>query len=167
MRATEMRGQMPRGGVSGFSPRALRRAMAQRDMQADELAANISVSRQAVSSWLTGATTPSPGSLRRMAEALEVSTETLTPFSAGSPRMADLRARLGHSQAVAAELLGISATTLSGIERGRRAFDDSLAARLAEVYDAGQDEIEESWNRTVADYRAWLDARRKARRQRK
>lgn len=157
---------MPRGAVSGFSPRVLRRLMLEREVQPDELASTISVSRQAVSAWLTGATAPSPASLLRVAEALDVQVETLTPASATKPRLADLRTRRGLTQAAAARELALAASTLSGIERGRRPLDRELAARLADLYGFGQVEVEQAWTQTVADHRRWLEARKETRRQR-
>ena len=61
-----------------------------------------------------------------------------------SPVLNDLagrRARLGWSQAVLAERLGVSRQTVISIERGR--FDPSLplAFRIAEVFGARIDEI--------------------------
>jgi putative transcriptional regulator len=55
--------------------------------------------------------------------------------------LAERRARLGWSQAVLAEWLGVSRQTVISIERGR--FDPSLplAFRIAEVFGARIDEI--------------------------
>ena len=55
--------------------------------------------------------------------------------------LAERRARLGWSQAVLAERLGVSRQTVISIERGR--FDPSLplAFRIAAVLDARIDEI--------------------------
>lgn len=55
--------------------------------------------------------------------------------------LAERRARLGWSQAVLAERLGVSRQTVISIERGR--FDPSLplAFRIAAVFDARIDEI--------------------------
>ena len=55
--------------------------------------------------------------------------------------LAERRARLGWSQAVLAERLGVSRQTVISIERGR--FDPSLplAFRIAEVFAARIDEI--------------------------
>jgi putative transcriptional regulator len=55
--------------------------------------------------------------------------------------LAERRARLGWSQAVLAEHLGVSRQTVISIERGR--FDPSLplAFRIAAVLDARIDEI--------------------------
>lgn len=55
--------------------------------------------------------------------------------------LAERRARLGWSQAVLAERLGVSRQTVISIERGR--FDPSLplAFRIASVFGARIDEI--------------------------
>lgn len=166
--STAKRGRMPRGGVVGFSPDALRRAMDRADMTADELAGHVGVSRQAVDAWLRGRAVPSPKSLHKVADFLELEPGSLTPGRTRKPQLVDLRTRAGLTQAAAAEALGISATTLRGAEQGLRKNSDSdLVDALAQIYRTTPDEVLEAWQLAVAKRAEWLVARNAARRLRK
>ncbi len=157
---------MPRGGTAGFSPAALRNALDRHALTIEDFADEIGISRQAVSSWLAGVTTPSPGSLVRAARTLELTPADLTPGISANLYIADLRVRTGMTQTATAEQLGISQSALSEIERGRRQPDPNLVASMVSLYSVDEEFIVEAWERTVADRERQRVARLSARRAR-
>jgi transcriptional regulator with XRE-family HTH domain len=160
-------GHMPRGGVAGFSPDALRRAIQRAGLTADELGDVIGVSRQAVEAWLRGETVPSPQSLHKAAAALHADSSSLTLSKARDVHLADLRIRAGLSQAAAARQVGISATTLRLAERGqRKALDPDLAHAIARVYGVSVEEVVAAWEVSNKNRADWLQGRAAARRTR-
>ena len=138
--------RVPRGGVSGFSPDVARRALDRHGMSAGDLAEAVGVTRQAVSAWLNGSKLPSVKSLAKVAEEVNLSPADLTPHVAGRPYLADLRARVGKTQAQVAADLSISPTVLSEIERGIHGVKDDVAAELAEVYDVPYETVWQAWD---------------------
>lgn len=155
---------MPRGGTAGFSPAALRNALDRHNLTIEDFADEIGISRQAVSSWLAGVTTPSPTSLVRAARSLELTPADLTPGISANLYVGDLRVRTGLTQTATAEQLGISQSALSEIERGRRQPDPNVVASMARLYSVDEESIVEAWERTVADRERQRVARRSARR---
>ena len=152
----------------GFSAAALRNALARESLTAEDLADSIGVSRQAVSSWLTGKTTPSPTSLVRAAEILNLSPADLTPHvAAANIHLADLRVRAGLTQAQFAAKLGMPASTLSDIERGRSRYDDLIASRMAAILELSEGEVASAWEQAVADRTRSREQADAARRRRK
>lgn len=156
---------MPRGGSMGFSPVALRRNMQRTGYTAEEVADEIGLSRQSVSAWLVGRTTPSPKSLSRLAQLLGVTPADLTPgIPPDSASLQDMRTRAGLSQSAVAQKLGLLQSLLSDIERGRREFDADTAGKLAALYELPEDEIADAWEVGVARRHDQLAARRRSRR---
>jgi len=158
---------MPRGGVSGFSPEALRRAMQRAEVSAEELATLIGLTRQAVQKWLRGDSSPAPRSLPRIAEALGVDPAQLTPGATAAPRLSDLRVRAGLSQVETAERLGIGATTLRGLEAGtHRELSPELADAIADLYSVTAEEVAGAHAASLETRAKWASARITARRNR-
>lgn len=157
--------QVPRGGSggsTGFSPAALRRHMQRTGYTVEEVADQIGLTRQAVSAWLTGRTTPSPRSLTQVAEVLEVTPADLTPgIGAQAVTLQDMRTRAGLSQSAVARQLGLLQSLLSDIERGRRDLNDDIVQRLADLYGLPHDEIVDAWESAIEHRRKQLSARRK------
>lgn len=154
-----------RGGSVGFSPVALRRHLQRAGYTVEEVADQIGLSRQAVSAWLAGRTTPSPQSLSRVAQLLEVTTADLTPgIPLESMTLQDLRTRAGMSQTAVAQELGVLQSYLSDVERGRRELNTDIAAALARLYQVPLDEILDAWERAVTLRKERLAARRKRKR---
>ncbi|MGK2382250.1 helix-turn-helix transcriptional regulator [Gordonia tangerina] len=159
---------MPRAGVHGFSATALRRTMNRHGVAPDELAEMVGISRQAVSSWLTSATVPSPTSLARVAEALGVDVSDLAPTLENTPTLVDLRVRAGLTQTAAAGRLNVGRTALGEVERGqRRDMPAGLADAMCGVYGVSRDEIDSAWDVVREERRVVLAARAAARRSRK
>ena len=157
-------GRVPRGGTAGFSPAALRKALDRHDLTIEDFADDLGISRQAVSSWLAGTTTPSPTSLVRAARALEMTPADLTPGIEANLYVADLRVRTGLTQTAAARQLGISQSALSAIERGRKPPDLDIVTKMVAAFSVDEEFVVEAWERTVADRQRLRDARRSARR---
>ncbi|WP_310649855.1 helix-turn-helix transcriptional regulator [Gordonia amicalis] len=165
---TERGAHMPRAGVHGFSAAALRRTMTRAGVSTDELAELIGVARQTVSAWLNNVTVPSPGSLAKVADVLEVEVAEFTPSAVGDPSLVDLRVRAGLSQTAAAVALGVSRTVLGVVERGqRRELPAPLADGMASVYASTPADVYAAWEVTLATRRQVLEARAAARRRRK
>ncbi|WP_230595452.1 helix-turn-helix domain-containing protein [Rhodococcoides fascians] len=57
--------------------------------------------------------------------------------------------RVGLTQGEAASGLGISATLLVDIERGRKPLNDSRVDALADLYQVPVDEIRSAWQRAI------------------
>lgn len=158
---------MPRAGVHGFSAAALRRTMSRAGISTDELAELIGVARQTVSAWLNNVTVPSPGSLAKVADVLEVEVAEFTPSAAKDPSLVDLRVRAGLSQTAAAEAMGVSRTVLGVVERGqRKELPATLADAMASTYGVKPGEVDAAWEATLEARRQLLEARAAARRRR-
>lgn len=157
--------RVPRGGSVGFSPAALRRFLHRKGFTVEEVADQIGLSRQAVSAWLVGRSTPSPASLARVADVLDVTPADLTP-GAGTDdaTLQDMRTRAGFTQSAAASELGLLQSFLSDVERGRRELNQPVAGRLADLYRQPEDDVADAWERAVARRRMELAARRQSKR---
>lgn len=138
-------------GTPGFSSAALRVALDKQGVSIEDLADEVGVSHQAVSSWLSGMTTPSPASLLKVARALSLSPADLTPGAMLRPYVGDLRVRSGLTQGAAARALGISTTNMGEIERGRRPVDEGLVPPMTELFAASEQDVINAWENTVAD----------------
>jgi transcriptional regulator with XRE-family HTH domain len=108
----------------------------------------LGTSRQAVSTWEVGRSTPPPATLGRIAEALDTSVSTLVPINESQLRLADLRVQAALSQADAARLLGVSTTVLADIERGRKPETDDRVAAMSKSYGVARRVVVAAWART-------------------
>ncbi len=153
---------MPRGGSVGFSPASLRRHLQRTGYTVEDVADQIGLSRQAVSAWLTGRTTPSPQSLAKVAHLLDVTPADLTPgVSLDAATLQDIRTRAGFSQVAVAQKLGVLQSLLSEIERGRRDLNMDLVASMADLYDVAPDDVADAWEQAVTRRKDQLAARRR------
>lgn len=142
-------GRVARSGSPGFSAAALRGALDRASLSIEEFADSIGVTRQAVSAWLAGTATPAPASLVRAADVLNIAPADLTPHTAASAHVGDLRVQAGFTQAALSKRLGIAASAMSDIERGRRPVDDHLVRELGRVLGVADVEIRQAWERGV------------------
>lgn len=147
---------MPLSAVRGFSPSALRSAMTRKPAAVNDLADAIGASRQSVSAWLAGRASPTPALLLKAANWLSVSVDDLVPLPPDRLRVSDLRVRAGLSQRDAAPSLGVSASSLTDIEKGRRKVDDRVAKLMAELYGVPVGEVLEAWQRSNEARAAFL-----------
>ena len=149
---------MPLSAVRGFSPSALAAAMTRKPAQINDVADAIGISRQSVTAWLKGKSSPTPDVLARTAQWLNIPIADLVPIPADRLRISDLRVRAGLSQKAAAAGLGMPASTVADIEKGRRPVSADVVARFAELYDQDVAVVAASWDRANAARRAYLDS---------
>ena len=136
---------MPRSGVRGFRADRLRELRVRAGFSADDLAAKVGATRQAVSTWETGRSTPPPATLGRIANALHTSVAALVPIPESQLKLSDLRVHAALSQGDAAQLLGMSTTVLADIERGRKS---ERIESFAEAYGVSTRTVAAAWSRT-------------------
>ncbi len=139
---------MPRKGVRGFSSSLLRKARADAGFRPDELARLLGVSRQAVTTWESGKSKPSPGMLRALAEALRVQPADLAPIREEDLRMGDLRAHAGLTQIEVADALAVNPTMVGDMERGFRPVSEDQVTTLTALYGLTDDRVRAVWERT-------------------
>jgi len=125
----------------------LRRYRQARKATIEDLADAAGVSAQTVSAWETGRAAPTPELLAKVAAELRLTVADLVPIPSDQLGLSDLRVQAGMTQGRAAEALGISATLLGRIEKGRKEFDDARAQQLAELYGAAKALVSEAWQR--------------------
>ncbi|SCC69246.1 DNA-binding transcriptional regulator, XRE-family HTH domain [Rhodococcus qingshengii] len=138
---------MPRSGVRGFRADRLRELRVKAGLTPDDLSVRIGSSRQSVSHWETGRSTPAPPVLKQIAQELDVSISVLVPIPDNRLRMGDLRVRAGLTQIQAAERLGISPTSLAEIEKGMKPVNDQRVSAIAELYNVETAQVVEVWER--------------------
>lgn len=136
-----------RSAVRGFSAARLRRYRQARKATIEDLADAAGVSAQTVSAWETGRAAPTPELLAKVAAELRLTVADLVPIPSDQLGLSDLRVQAGMTQGRAAEALGISATLLGRIEKGRKEFDDSRAQQLADLYNVAKPLVGEAWQR--------------------
>ena len=140
--------RVPRSGVDGFSPAALRRRRAQRRLSLSDLADLSGVSETTIDSWELGRALPTPSTLATVAKALGTRIADLAPVPESELKMADLRHHLGHSQDDTANAAGLSRARLAAIETGRRQPRGSELNTLATLYDVTPEQLATVWQRT-------------------
>ncbi|MGE2767163.1 helix-turn-helix transcriptional regulator [Rhodococcus sp. 1.20] len=139
--------EVPRSGVRGFRADRLRELRVKAGLTPDDLSVRLGSSRQSVSHWETGRSTPAPPVLRQIAQELDVSISVLVPIPNNRLRMGDLRVRAGLTQIQAAERLGISPTSLAEIEKGMKPVNDQRVSAIAELYNVETAQVVEVWER--------------------
>lgn len=139
--------EVPRSGVRGFRADRLRELRVKAGLTPDDLSVRLGSSRQSVSHWETGRSTPAPPVLKQIAQELDVSISALVPIPDNRLRMGDLRVRAGLTQIQAAERLGISPTSLAEIEKGMKPVNDQRVSAIAELYNVGTAQVVEVWER--------------------
>lgn len=139
--------EVPRSGVRGFRADRLRELRVKAGLTPDDLSVRLGSSRQSVSHWETGRSTPAPPVLKQIAQELDVSISVLVPIPDNRLRMGDLRVRAGLTQIQAAERLGISPTSLAEIEKGMKPVNDQRVSAIAELYNVGTAQVVEVWER--------------------
>ncbi|MDZ7914835.1 MAG: helix-turn-helix transcriptional regulator [Rhodococcus sp. (in: high G+C Gram-positive bacteria)] len=141
-------GTVPRSGVRGFRADRLRELRVRAGLSADDLAAKVGASRQAVSTWETGRSTPPPAALGRIADALHTSVSALVPIPESQLKLSDLRVHAALSQSDAAQRVGVSTTVLADIERGRKPETVERVKLLARAYGVTTETVAAAWRRT-------------------
>ncbi|OZC56070.1 XRE family transcriptional regulator [Rhodococcus sp. 06-621-2] len=141
---------MARTGVRGFRADRLRELRIRAGLSIVDLALRLGVSRQAVSTWETGRSTPPANRLREIADELDVSISAFVPIPENRLHLADLRALASLSQVDAAKLLEISPTVLGDIERGTKKLGthEERAEQMSRVYNVDLQVVRDAWART-------------------
>lgn len=139
--------EVPRSGVRGFRADRLRELRVKAGLTPDDLSVRIGSSRQSVSHWETGRSTPAPPVLKQIADELDVSISVLVPIPDNRLRMGDLRVRAGLTQIQAAEQLGISPTSLGEIEKGMKPVNEDRVQAIVDLYGADKSLVLEAWER--------------------
>ncbi|MDN3460534.1 helix-turn-helix transcriptional regulator [Rhodococcus sp. APC 3903] len=139
--------EVPRSGVRGFRADRLRELRVKAGLTPDDLSVRLGASRQSVSHWETGRSTPAPPVLKQIAQELDVSISVLVPIPDNRLRMGDLRVRAGLTQIQAAERLGISPTSLAEIEKGMKPVSEQRVSAIAELYNVETAQVVEVWER--------------------
>lgn len=139
--------EVPRSGVRGFRADRLRELRVKAGLTPDDLSVRLGSSRQSVSHWETGRSTPAPPVLKQIAQELDVSISVLVPIPDNRLRMGDLRVRAGLTQIQAAERLGISPTSLAEIEKGMKPVNDQRVSAIAKLYNVETAQVVEVWER--------------------
>lgn len=104
-----------------------------RGMDRATLAAAAGVDQGRLSKWLRGVETPGPSKLVALARALQVEPSLLFWVPDTERTIAYWRTIAGHSLVTLSEVVGISATQISRIERGRSQLSPTLAQKLSEA----------------------------------
>lgn len=143
--------RVARNGVRGFSGARLRRYRDGLDLTIDDLADAAGVSPQAISSWETARSAPTPHLLSRVARTLHVTVADLVPIPQGRWRLHDLRVHAGLTQADAANALAMSPTQLARFEKGRKEFSETVAHAMTVLYGVSDSVLKTTWDRTVQD----------------
>ena len=139
--------EVPRSGVRGFRADRLRELRVKAGLTPDDLSVLLGSSRQSVSHWETGRSTPAPPVLKLIAEKLDVSISVLVPIPDNRLRMGDLRVRAGLTQIQAAESLGISPTSLAEIEKGMKPVNKDRVVAISKLYGVERSLVVEVWER--------------------
>ncbi|MHD0283764.1 helix-turn-helix domain-containing protein [Rhodococcus pyridinivorans] len=148
--------KLARSGIHGFSGARLRRYRQALDMTMADLADAAEVSEATVSAWETGRAAPTPPLLKRVADVLRVTVPDLAPIQESRMTLSDLRALAGLTQAEAARELGISATVLGRIEKGRKEYDKDRAASMTKLYGVKSSVVKAVWERNRATRQEYI-----------
>ena len=151
---------MPRSGVRGFSPAALREARAAAGLRTDELARLLGVSHPAVTMWESGKSKPTPAMLLALSNTLGVRTAYLAPIREADLRIGDLRAHAGLTQVEVAKGVGVGPTVIGNLERGLRPVSEDHVVTLAALYGVTEARVRAVWQQTYDAVTTRLNARR-------
>jgi transcriptional regulator with XRE-family HTH domain len=129
-------------GVRGFDPEKLRAARGASRARAgyatgqwtqEHVARLLGVERTNYIGWERGQWSPTPATLARIAELLEVTPAELTSLEEDQATLADLRQWGGWTQQDVAEQLGMSRSWYAALERGDRSVSDRYIESLARL----------------------------------
>lgn len=140
--------QLPRSGVRGFRADKLRELRERAGLTPDDLAARLGATRQAVSTWETGRSIPTPEMLGKIASTLDAAVVALVPIAPHRRDLRDLRVHAALNQVQAAAALNVSPTTVGETEKGRKVVDHEMARKFAELYNVTVVSLIEAWERT-------------------
>jgi len=137
-------------GVGRFKPAALRRARARRRLTLRDLATLSGVSAPTLHSWEVGSRTPSPRSLVKVADALDMDIGDLVPVAETRVVLEDMRVQLGLSQRAAAAKAGIAPGAFRDVETGHKRPNEQQVAGFMALLDLDEAAFIQAWTRTRA-----------------
>jgi transcriptional regulator with XRE-family HTH domain len=120
--------------VRGFNRSALSRLRRDAELSIPELGLRADIAPSVLSRWESGAASPTPECLRRVADAMGVSTADFVDTPPDERTLADLRSLAGFSQRSLSKHLGIPFKTLARIENGHTDLDPERAQLMAEAF---------------------------------
>ncbi|OKH84292.1 hypothetical protein EB73_32115 [Mycobacterium sp. SWH-M3] len=120
--------------VRGFNRSVLSRLRQEEGLSIPELGVLADMPASTLSRWESGAASPTPECLRRVADAMGVSTAVFVDTPPEERTLADLRSLAGFSQRSLAKHLGIPFKTLAKIESGLLDLDADRARVLAQTF---------------------------------
>lgn len=141
---------MARRGVVGFDGARLRAAREARRVEDGSrpgrwtqahVAELMGVERTYYLLWESGGQTPSPATVARLAEVLDVTPGDLVDVDVDQATLAQLRHLTGLTQADVADALRVSASTYGHIEQGRRPLPPLFVDQLVEILNHPADRI--------------------------
>ncbi|HEX9889024.1 MAG TPA: helix-turn-helix transcriptional regulator [Nitriliruptorales bacterium] len=150
---------MAKRGVRGYDPEALRRARETKrertgakpgEWTQEHVAELMGVARTNYMAWerTEGTTrTPTPATIKRLAELLDVTPEELTTVTPDEATLADLRSWAGLTQADVAAGLAVSRPTYAMIERGERELTRDQVRRFAHLVGRSQKLVDQAHRR--------------------
>lgn len=147
-----------RRGVRGFSPAGLRTHRTRARLTLEDLADRAGVSVQALSAWERAVNSPGVKPLGAVAAALRISVSNLVPVPDGRLELDHLRVRAVLTQDEVAIALGVSATVVAKMERGRTPVNPVRAEELAQLYGTQVEDIAAAWDRTNQARKTRLDS---------
>lgn len=142
--------------VRGFNRSALSGYRRGANLTLAELGIRADIASSVLCRWESGQASPTPELLRRVADALGVSTAEFVDTPAEERTLADLRSLAGYSQRSLARHLGIPFKAVAKLEQGLVDLDDARAASLAKTLDVDVGELHRAYRRGA---RRWLRQR--------
>ncbi len=142
--------------VRGFNRSALSRRRQAENLSIAELGVRADIAASVLSRWESGQASPTPELLRRVADAMGVSTTEFVDTPAEDMTLADLRSLAGFSQRSLARHLGIPFKAVAKLEQGLIDMDDKRATTLAAALDVDVAELHDAYRRGA---RRWLRQR--------
>lgn len=133
--------------VRGFNRHTLSRRRHEANLTIAELGLRADVTGSVLSRWETGRASPTPELLRRVAEAIGLSTTEFVDTPAEERTLADLRSLAGYSQRALARRLGVPLKALTKLEHGFIDLDENRARALAMVLDVSVAELRSAYRR--------------------
>lgn len=120
--------------VRGFNRSDLSRLRREANLSIAELGVRADIAGSVLSRWESGQASPTPELLRRVADAMGVSTSEFVDTPEGERTLGDLRSLAGFSQRSLAKHLAVPFKTLAKLEQGLIDLDDERAQTLADTF---------------------------------
>lgn len=160
-----------RRGIRGFVPHQFQLARLRTGLDLSGLAQLADLTNQALSTWETGQSTPSPNKLKAVVDVLQqynptpdqpITIASLTNIKPENAILEDLRGWAGLTQGDVARQASLGETTYRELESGRKPLPAALAEQFAQLYGVDADAVRAAAKRTAEHRLDELRARRQA-----